>query len=512
MGELIQSLRKQATELFAKLSTTQKLIGGGIIFVLITAIGILFFVNSQTKYVVLERGISIQKAGEISTKLDELGIKWKADNGSTTIMVDEKSIDKARMDLTVSGVTDSGGFTWDEVLAKMSITMTSEEKNRMFLLAQQSSLERAIKTLNGVEDAIINLYIADASSFLNDQTDVAKASVILALKNGVVLNDEQVNGIVMIMSNSVQGLEPGRITITDQSGKQLNRSNEDPGAFATNRQEEVRIQVEERMNKNLNDFLATIYGSDNVRVQTHVALDFDKQSQENIAFSPPIEGASDGLIRSMTELSENVANSATGGAPGTDSNTDVTNYAETGTGDSNYKKASKTLNYELNQTKTVIEKAEGQIKNLSIAVIINKVALVDSILTDEHKLEIINLVTGASGVSDAKYIQVSAFDFNKSTLVPVTPVTSGILGIPYWLLFVILGVMVLTAVFALIIFRMNKKTNLKAAQADIAERESFEEINTDFQDKSSPKYQIEKFIDAKPEAVAQLLRSWLNEE
>mgnify|MGYP006977545295 CR=1 FL=1 len=42
------------------------------------------------------------------------------------------------------------------------------------------------------------------------------------------------------------------------------------------------------------------------------------------------------------------------------------------------------------------------------------------------------------------------------------------------------------------------------------EREEFEEIDTDFQDRSSPKYQIEKFIDSKPDSVAQLLRSWLN--
>jgi flagellar M-ring protein FliF len=511
MGELFQNLRKQAIELFQKLSTTQKLVGGGLIFVLVVAVGLLMFVNSQTKYSVLERGVSVQKAGEITAKLDELQIKWKMDNNSTTVLVDESKIDKARMDLTVSGVTNGDGITWDEALSKMSITMTSEEKNRLFLLAQQNALERAIKTLNGVEDAIINLYITAPSAFLNPDTDVAKASVILTLKSGIVLTDEQVNGIVMIMSNAVQGLEPARITITDQSGKQLNRAENDPGAFATNRQEEVRIQIEERMNRNLNDFLATIYGEDNVRVRTHVTLDFDRQSQESIAFSPPIEGASDGLVRSMTSLKEKVANTGSGGAPGTDSNTD-TAYAETGTGDSSYQKASETLNYELNQVKTVIEKAEGQIKNLTIAVIINKSALVDTTLSDEHKLEIMNLVTGASGIGDPRKIQVSALDFKISDLIPVVPTTAGILGVPYWLIFVILGVMVVTGVISFIIIRFNKKTKLQEAQADIAERESFEEINTDFQNKSSPKYQIEKFIDAKPEAVAQLLRSWLNED
>lgn len=512
MGELIQTLRNRIMEFYNKLSVNQKLVGGGLIFVVVVAIAILVVSGLQTQYVVLERGITVQKAGEITTKLDEMAIKWRTEDNSTTVLVDAKMLDKARMDLTLAGISDGEGFTWDDVLSTLSITMTSEEKNRMFLLAQQNALEKSIETLDGIENATINLYVADPSAFITDKGNVAKAAVIMTLKSGYTLNDEQVNGIVMLMSNSVQGLEPDRITLTDQTGKQLNRSESDPGAFASNRQEEVRIQIEERMNKNLNAFLSTIYGEENVKVQTHVVLDFDRQSSESIVFSPPIEGASDGLVRSMTELKENVANGTSGGAPGTDSNTDSTTYVEVSDGGSNYQKASQTLNYELNQVKTVIEKAEGQVKDLSIAVIINKSTLVDQNLTPEHQTEIIKLVTSASGVNDPTSVQVSAFDFKQADLLPVTPVAAGVLGIPYWLIFVIIGVMVISGGVAYAIFTVRKKAKLRDAQAALAERESFEEINTEFQDKSSPKYQIEKFIEAKPEAVAQLLRSWLNED
>ena len=42
------------------------------------------------------------------------------------------------------------------------------------------------------------------------------------------------------------------------------------------------------------------------------------------------------------------------------------------------------------------------------------------------------------------------------------------------------------------------------------ENQQLEEI--EFNDKSSAREQIEKFVDENPEAVASLLRNWLNEE
>jgi len=43
------------------------------------------------------------------------------------------------------------------------------------------------------------------------------------------------------------------------------------------------------------------------------------------------------------------------------------------------------------------------------------------------------------------------------------------------------------------------------------QQEALDEIHTQDDDASSPKYQINKFIDKNPEAVAQLLRAWINE-
>ncbi len=62
---------------------------------------------------------------------------------------------------------------------------------------------------------------------------------------------------------------------------------------------------------------------------------------------------------------------------------------------------------------------------------------------------------------------------------------------------------------------MNKRKTEKVAEEEelaIIEQEELEAISTEMEDKSSPKYQIEKFLESNPEAVASLLRSWLNED
>lgn len=508
---MFNRIRAQAMEFYNSLDNRMRWVYGlsSLFVVLGIVVGVILM--NQPHYVVLMRNLSLEDAGAITTKLDELQIPWKQDNNNSTVLVPDKQRDKALMELAVGGFTGSGEITWEDVMNQNSITMTNEEKNRLFLLAQTTALSRAVRSLDGVEDAIVNLHVSQDSAFVIEKDDNAKASVILKLKSGYTLKEEQVNGIVMILVNSVKGLKKENVTITDSGGTQLNVAEEDGENFVVSNRMEMTEAVQDRTRDKLKEFLSTIYGEKNVEVSVNVALDFDTENSEIIKFSPPIEGNEDGLVRSMTDLSETVVNGQSGGAPGTDSNTNVTNYTSTDGTDSTYRKANKTLNYELNQIKTTISKAQGQIKTLSIAVIVNRKALVNNELTDEQRTELVGLVSAAGGI-EAASIQVSAQDFADKETVTITPQAPGILGIPYWAIGIAVGVLILGIVAAVIILRRRRNAQVaEEVQMQIEEQE-LEEIDLDYKDKSSPKYQIEKFIDAKPEAAAALLRSWLNEE
>ncbi len=511
MGDFVSRIRTRATDFYNSLDNRMRWVYGLSSLFVILGISVGVFMMNQPHYVVLMRNLTLEDAGAVTAKLDESQIPWKQENNNSTVLVPEKQRDKALMELAVGGFTGSGEITWEDVMNKNSITMTNEEKNRLYLLAQTTALSRAVRSLDGVEDAIVNLHVSQDSAFVIEKDDNAKASVILKLKSGYTLKDEQINGIVMILVNSVKGLKKENVTVTDSSGAQLNINEEDSESFkATNRMEMTQA-VQDRTKDKLKEFLSTIYGDENVEVSVNVTLDFDTEDSEIIKFSPPIEGNDDGLVRSMTDLSETVVNGQEGGAPGTDSNTEVTNYPTTSGMESTYKKANKTLNYELNQIKTNISKAQGQIKDLSIAVIINKKAITDGELTDIQRTEVINLVSAAGGI-DSKLIQVSAQEFAEKDTVTITPESAGILGIPLWLAGVIGAALVAGIVLTVVIMRRKSRVKEEEVIQQKIEAQELEEIDLDYKDKSSPKYQIEKFVDAKPDAVAALLRSWLNED
>ena len=57
---------------------------------------------------------------------------------------------------------------------------------------------------------------------------------------------------------------------------------------------------------------------------------------------------------------------------------------------------------------------------------------------------------------------------------------------------------------------LETELSVESLLATTKENQQLEEI--EFNDKSSAREQIEKFVDENPEAVANLLRNWLNEE
>ena len=123
----------------------------------------------------------------------------------------------------------------------------------------------------------------------------------------------------------------------------------------------------------------------------------------------------------------------------------------------------------------------------------------------------INLIAAATGVS-ANKITVLAYEVPQ--FVSSTNTSKGISNY----LMIILTVLII----ALLIFVILRGASPLAAEeeepelsveqllATTKENQSLDDI--EFSDKSETRKMIEKFVDENPEAVAQLLRNWLNDE
>jgi flagellar M-ring protein FliF len=267
----------------------------------------------------------------------------------------------------------------------------------------------------------------------------------------------------------------------------------------------------------------------------NVRLNFDKEVVNSVEFSPPVEGEENGLVRSSEEQLEVTGNSpAAIGAVGTDSNgvsdTEYVYTDEEGNNEFSHS-SSKTYNYELNQIQKQIEKAQGTIEDLSVAVLVNN--QVEGISGNLDKIE--NLVAAAIGV-DKKYVSAEALPFvesaagkldfedyfqqNQDTLRRISRNN------------LIRTVVILAAIpiiALIIIFALRKKPRavdeiagteeeLLEALAEEPIEEEGEEFNIDKlleelgSGRSPAVERIGELVDSYPETVVQVLRSWLSEE
>lgn len=516
MGDSIAKIRDQFNEYFQSLNRTQKTLIGFGSFFLVATLGLSIFLLTRSQYVTLYSGLPLEESGQITQKLNDMGISYKAENGGTSITVPEESVNKARMELAIEGFPQSG-ITWEDAFSSNSLTMTNDDKQKKYLQAKMNQLARTIEEISGIEKASVLLTVPDDSNFLTEDIKHSKASVLLTPRSGFRLSEQQVNGIVMLVANAVEGLELNNISIHDNTGTMLNDSSMDSDGYSMNKKMDIQQEVTKNLSKSLKEFLSKIYGAENVDIMLNVTLDFDREVTDIKEFSTPNEGEN-GLIRSYQELKEEVQNSTDGGVPGTDSNSDeITQYNEIDSNDSTYSKENKSVNYELNEIRKSIVKESGNVKDITVAIILNRSTLENGELTDEHKSRLIRLVSAAAGL-ETKKVEVMARDFNNTSGENLLAISSeeptGLTAsIPVASIGIISLLFAIGAIFAALRIRRrrNEMNDILDESAAIIE-EDVEEIDIDMNDKSSYKFQIEKFVDKKPDAVAQLLRSWLNED
>ena len=177
-----------------------------------------------------------------------------------------------------------------------------------------------------------------------------------------------------------------------------------------------------------------------------------------------------------------------------------------GDGNERYDKVSRIINYELNEINKEIRKAPGEVEAITVAVLINKNSLVDGDLTPDREKEIADLIYAATGL-DTKQVEVRAESFMSQDR-DIIDDSKGI----GWLPLLLLSMIILSIVGYLTYRRREQRLEELENKLDNEELIESEVESLEFEtEESNMKAQIEKLVDKKPNSVAQLLRTWLNE-
>lgn len=506
MEESIHKMNLKVTEYWKEMDNKKKIKLILVSLFLIFVVTALILTLTRTKYEVLYSNLSLKDMGQITAKLDEMGTTWKSSDDQKSILVPKDNKNRIKIELATYGLPKEG-YTFADAFNDSSWTMTDYDKKQRMKLALESELAATISEIDGIYSAEVYIAEKETSNFvLNNDDNKVTASVFIVKSDNRPFNAEKVNAIKKLVSARIS-TEAQNISVVDDQGRLLGEQNEDD-IFGTD-QFIIKQNLETRINESIRKFLENIVGLGNVDVMSSVKINMDIEKTTIVEFSPPIEGNEEGLIRSLEEAEEHMVGGAEGGVPGTETN--VEDYQTIDDSSSRYDKVSRIINNELNEINKEIRRAPGQVESITVAVLINKDALLDGELTPDREKEFTDLVYAATGL-DTKQVQIKAESFNKkadSTIISQ--------GIPNNLLYLglIALILLIIAIITFVYLRgRNRKSTANELERLLEEKSSIhlEVADLDFEiEESKMKAQIDKFIEKKPDSVAQLLRNWLNE-
>ncbi len=516
---MVETFKKMATQLTEMWRNMSKSTRWKVILIasllLVVAIGSAFFLNRK-EYVVLYSNLDSKDAGEILNKLTEMKVDAKP-QGMGTILVPKDQETRIRMELSSQGYPKSG-LNYDLFMNQSGFGTTDFEKQKYLLFQLQDRLQNTIKTLEGVEDAIVTISMPEADSFvLQENKEPATASVLLKLASGVELAPKQVKGIQELVLKSVMGLTPENISIIDSNMNVLSNQEGDEGSQIADTQLELENKVGRQIEQRILSVLEPVFGYKKVVAAANVKLDFDKKVEESIKYEPVTDD--EGIAVSINELKEKVTNSAggEGGVPGTTSNGGSTQYPASQQVTGDYEKTNRVTNYQVNQVKEQLEKAQGQIKDLSVSVVID-----NNKMTTETMENVREIVASAVGIDPTRVVvQSMEFNGNKQLQEQLeeafdsqhkSPSLPGV--IQKLLLYGGMGLLGILMVILVRAMTRRRKVEEVSVGFDLESIPSVDiipdiEINDS---EASIQSKVEKFTQQQPEVVAQLLRTWLNEE
>lgn len=364
---------KQLGQMYTGLSLGRKISFFIFLVIGVTAFVSLVMIAKSPDYRILYNDLAAEDMNEIVSSLQENKFDYKITNAGSAISVSTAQYYDAKMKLAGAGLPQ-GGATGFEIFDGKTLGMTDFLQSVNYQRALQGELVRTITQLSSVEACRVHLVLPKDKLFKEDQNDPT-ASVSLKLRKSVRLTEEQVESIVFLISGSVEGLDPSNVTVIDSKGKILSKKRDDDVAGPVNSAMlDYKSKLEKNIEKSVITLLAKSVGADKIAVKVSADVDFRQVSTTKEYYDP--ESAvprSERVVNEKTDSSQ--AESNGGGEPGVGINANMPDATATATdgsqSSSKVSRRTETINYELTREVSQINEPVGEVKLLSVAVMID---------------------------------------------------------------------------------------------------------------------------------------------
>ncbi|MGY4516922.1 flagellar basal-body MS-ring/collar protein FliF [Lysobacter sp. HA18] len=344
----------------------------------------LFFWTQKPNYVPVYAGQDAKSTEDASQLLTTAQIPYRIDTGTGALAVPADKIGEAKMALASAGLPAGGDKGFESMEGDQGFGTSQFVENARYQHAQEIELARTISNLRPVREARVHLALPKPSAFTRDK-ESASASIVLQLRTGATLEQNQVDAIVNLVATSVPDLPTNRITVVDQFGRML--TSRDPTSAEAigqqqfdqqHRQEAVYVQRIEQL-------LEPMTGPGRVSAQVSVDMDFNETEEAKETYGPEAKVRSEqvsqsGDIGAMAAANANGAPAQ--GVPGSASNTPNPNAgnptaqaapAKPTAPASAQGTRNEVRNYEVDRTLTHTRQAPGKIRRVTAAVLVDNV-------------------------------------------------------------------------------------------------------------------------------------------
>jgi flagellar M-ring protein FliF len=399
---------------------------------------------------ILYGGLEPRDAAAVTAKLDGMNVKYDA-KADGTILVPADQVTKLRMALAQDNLPAAGvGYEIFDKSDAFGTTAFVQNINR--LRALEGELARSIQTIDGVESARVHLVIPERQIFSRDD-QTPSASVVL--KTRAVMGRGQVQAVQHLVAAAVASLTPDRVAIVDDRGNLLAGGDNKSGPEATSANEDQNTtDYEDRLRQRVESIVASVVGAGHVRVQVAADLNYNHTSTTSESYDPDSK-----VIRSTQTVEQN-ASDTTGGNQAAVSVANAlpggnANSSSGDNGKSNSGRTEETTNYEISKKVTTSSEDGGDVKRLSVAVVVDGTLTGDGPhpaykpRTAAEMAQITNLVKSAMGFQQVRgdQVQVSNMEFARMDSGEGTPAPKPLLGLDaaYWFKIIEAAIMCVTA-------------------------------------------------------------------
>ena len=257
--------------------------------------------SSRPDFVALAANLGPSEAAEIVSKLDAQGIPNQMNFSGSTVLVPKKQWNRARVLLgdLIGPVPPGFDDFHDSVLGDPTLNHYKVLRDR------EKTLARTIMRMDAVVKATVHIGRPEPSPFVQEQK-ATTASVVLELKPGAIFTKEQAAAIAALVASSVDGLDPGGVTVLDTKGRLLSTNTSLADANITY-QFEFRRNLEADLASKAELMLAQMLGEGRAVVRVTAVIDFTQSERSETIYDPDIKVKKSELIKTT---------SRTGIAPG----------------------------------------------------------------------------------------------------------------------------------------------------------------------------------------------------